>query len=64
MRKRRTFYACPQKRVNLAEFEEEETAFLHDEYHDEVDDVHIYRIEGESLIVCSVMAMPGAEKED
>jgi hypothetical protein len=57
--------ACPQWRVNLVELEEEEVLPepTYDDYDDEEEDVDIYPVQGEFLVVQQVMT-PRVEEEE
>ncbi|XP_031259943.1 uncharacterized protein LOC116118114 [Pistacia vera] len=61
-----TSFACPQRRVNLAEFEEElelEPVFY--EYDEEIEEIDVHVAQGESLVVRKVMTTTiKAEEED
>jgi hypothetical protein len=60
-----TSFACPQRRVNLVEIEEEEVLPepTYDDNDDEEEDVDIYLVKGESLVVRRVMTTPRVEED-
>ncbi|XP_017970464.1 PREDICTED: uncharacterized protein LOC18609565 [Theobroma cacao] len=49
-----TSFACPQRRVNLAELGEELEP-VYDDYEEEVEEIDVYPAQGESLVVRRVM---------
>jgi hypothetical protein len=60
-----TSFACPQRWVNLVEIEEEEVLPepTYDDNDDEEEDVDIYLVKGESLVVRRVMTTPRVEED-
>lgn len=62
-----TSYACPQRRVNFAEFDGDDSELfepIYDDYIDQEENVDLLPVEGESLVLRRVMTAPKQEKED